>query len=394
MISKYVKRLHSISFFLVRVMLVGLIVPLAAGLLISFEMEEKELTDELSEFHKKSLNTLVESGEDSMLSFSPEEARKIVSTLLQDSRVVEVEIFSNVYDLYLLRVSKQTPEHQYQTIELVEKVIKDGEEIGFVMLAVDSDWVTPRIKEERNHIVVLFVTMFVGGLLLIVPAIYLRILKPLNRLMRQVEVLSKGDLGVPCRWSGHDELSLLGKTLDDMRSMLDKDFSIMQEIAVTDELTGLPNRRGFNGEVEKLLRLSGRYNHHLSLALFDLDHFKQINDNYGHATGDEVLKLFAEVISGRIRNTDLFARIGGEEFVLVMPETLLEDACNLLDKLRVSVAEHPFSHGEQVTVSVGVVAYTGREKLEWLMDIADKALYQAKEQGRNRIVVGPALVID
>lgn len=143
-------------------MLVGLIVPLAAGLLISFEMEEKELTDELSEFHKKSLNTLVESGEDSMLSFSPEEARKIVSTLLQDSRVVEVEIFSNVYDLYLLRVSKQTPEHQYQTIELVEKVIKDGEEIGFVMLAVDSDWVTPRIKEERNHIVVLFVTMFVG----------------------------------------------------------------------------------------------------------------------------------------------------------------------------------------------------------------------------------------
>ncbi|NDV21371.1 sensor domain-containing diguanylate cyclase [Desulfovibrio sp. JC022] len=389
MISKYVTRLHSITFFLLKVMLLGLIVPLAAGLIISFELEKKEMKARLNDFNQRSLDTLIDSAEDAMVSFSPEGARNIASFLLQDERIVKIEIFSSIYDLYLLRVSKVTPEHRFKTQELKKYVVKNGEELGYVLVAVDKDWVTPRIEKERNHIIVMFVTMFVGGLLLIIPAIYFKVLRPLNRLMRQVEVLSKGELGIPYRWQGHNEFSMLGKTLDDMRTKLDKTFSLMREMAITDELTGLPNRRGFYGEVEKLLWLSGRYKHPLVLAIFDIDYFKSINDNFGHPVGDEVLKKFSEIISGRIRKTDLLARIGGEEFVLVMPETPSEDALRLLDRLRKAVAEHEFPHGEKVTVSVGFTGFYGSEKLEGLMDIADKALYKAKADGRDRVVLGP-----
>ncbi|WP_239057103.1 sensor domain-containing diguanylate cyclase [Desulfovibrio sp. JC010] len=381
-------RFHSISLFLVKVMLVGLIVPLAAGLIISFELEKEDMITRLAEFHQRSLDTLIDAAEDSMISFSPEGARNVVSLLLQDERIVKIEIFSNIYDLYLLRVSKETTEHEYNTMELVQNVVKDGEDLGFVLVAVDKDWVKPRIAEERNQIIAMFVTMFVGGLLLVIPAIYFKVLRPLDRLMRQVEVLSKGELGIPYRWSGRDEFSMLGKTLDDMRTKLDKTFSLMREMAITDELTGLPNRRGFYGEVEKLLWLSGRYKHPLVLALFDIDHFKSINDNFGHPVGDEVLKSFAGVISSRIRKTDLLARVGGEEFVLVMPETSAEDAHKLLDRLRQAVANYEFPHAEKVTVSAGFSEFSGSGKLEGLMDIADKALYKAKQEGRDRVLFG------
>lgn len=370
-------------------MLVGLIVPLALGLSISFEVEKREMMAQLDDFHHRSLDTLTKTAEDAMASFSPEEARNIVSLLLQDKRIVKIEIFSAVYDLYLLRVSKETPEQHFSTLELKKEVIKDGEVLGYVLVAVDKDWVKPRIVKERNQIIVLFVTMFIGGLLLIAPAIYFKVLSPLNRLMRQVEVLSDGELGVPYRWQGRDEFSMLGKTLDDMRTKLDKTFSLMRDMAITDELTGLPNRRGFYGEVEKLLWLSARYKHPLTLAILDIDHFKSINDNFGHPTGDEVLKDFAAVISRRIRKTDLLARVGGEEFVLVMPETPAEDALRLLERLRTTVADHSFSHGRKVTVSIGFAGFYGSEKLEGLMDVADKALYKAKQDGRDRVVLGP-----
>ncbi len=387
--SKHITNFHSISLFLLKVMLVGLIVPLALGLSISLEIEKKELMAQLDDFHQRSLDILSKTAEDAMTSFSPEEARNMVSFLLQDERIVKIEIYSAVYDLYLLRVSKQTPEQHFPTLELKKEVTKDGEVLGYVLVAVDRDWVKPRIAKERNQVIVLFVTMFIGGLLLIAPAIYFKVLRPLNRLMRQVEVLSDGELGVPYRWQGRDEFSMLGKTLDDMRTKLDKTFSLMRDMAVTDELTGLPNRRGFYGEVEKLLWLSGRYKHPLTLAILDIDHFKYINDNFGHPTGDEVLKDFAAVISRRIRKSDLLARVGGEEFVLVMPETPVEDSLRLLERLRTTVAEHSFSHGRKVTVSIGLTGFYGSERLEGLMDIADKALYKAKQDGRDRVILGP-----
>lgn len=380
-------KIHSVALLIVGVLLIGLLVPMSIGMFITLGIEREKLSRELEEFQIETLEILVESTEDAMLSFSPEEVHNIVGILLKDERIVSINIFSEIYDLYLLQASKQTSGNKYDTIVMSELVLSGGEVLGYVEVAVDKEWVLPRIRQQHNHIMLLFGAMFFGVVMLVVPAIYYKILKPLNRLVMQAEGLSQGDFTTPSKWQGKDELSLLGRTLDDMRSKLDESFSAMQEMAVTDELTGLPNRRGFNAEVETLLQLSRRYRHPLALALLDLDNFKSINDTFGHAVGDVVLKSFAQKVCKRIRRTDLFVRVGGEEFVLVMPETSIAAAEMLLNDIRKVVGNEPFSHGEKVTVSIGVVGYSGNEDVKHLLEAADGALYEAKKEGRDRVVV-------
>ncbi len=382
------------ALFVVGVLIVGGLLTVTAGLIVNLGQERIKLHRELEQFHLQTLDTLIGSTKDAMLSFSPEDVRNIVSVLLKDERIVTIKIYSDIYDLYLLRVSKETKDRKFDTVSLRELVMEGSEVLGYVQVDVDKSWVLPKIKEERNRIIILFSAMFLGAMFLIIPTIYYKILKPLNRLLEQAEILSKGDLGVPYSWKGKDELSMLGRTLDDMRGKLNESFRVAREMAVTDELTGLPNRRGFYAEGQKLLHLSCRYKHPLAVSVFDLDFFKSINDTYGHAVGDEVLKDFSDKVSKRIRKTDLFARIGGEEFVLVMPETSIKAAVLLLDGLREIISSQEFSHGEKLTVSIGVAEYTGSEELNDIMDAADKALYRAKSEGRNRVVVHTASTLD
>jgi len=160
--------------------------------------------------------------------------------------------------------------------------------------------------------------------------------------------------------------------------------------ALTDALTGLPNREAFNErftlERERFLR----YKHPASMAILDIDHFKQVNDNHGHLVGDRVLQAFATKIQAMIRSTDFLARYGGEEFILIIPETDTTAAHALLEKIRGAVAQmQPKSLGTQksITVSGGLAAFQLYEKADDLIERTDKALYQAKDDGRNRIVI-------
>ncbi len=385
-------KIHSIAFHFIWVLMIGLLVPMAVGMIAAMGQEKARLQKELDQFHRESLANLRKNIEDTLVSFSPEEVKNTAGILLKDERIVAIEVYSDIFDLHLLRVSKQTTLHPFNTISLTQTVSRDNEVLGHVRIEVNRDWIRPMIQEHFFHNIILFATMFAGGLVLILPAIYHKILKPLNRLMRQAETLSKGRLDAACQWEGKDEFSQLGRTLDDMRRRLRQNFMLMEELAVTDDLTGLPNRRGFSMEVDTLLFLCTRYGHDFSLAMLDLDHFKSINDTYGHGTGDEVLKAFSMTIRERIRKSDLFARIGGEEFVLVMPETDLQTAENHLNALRKLVCSRDYSHGDTLTMSVGVTAGSGSQTLDQLMGLADKALYQAKNQGRNRVVaLSPAL---
>jgi diguanylate cyclase len=128
----------------------------------------------------------------------------------------------------------------------------------------------------------------------------------------------------------------------------------------------------------------------LCLALWDIDHFKKINDRYGHGVGDRVLKLFADIIQSRIRKVDLFARIGGEEFVLIMPDTSIENALNLNNTLRVMLEECNFHYEEQhcqITSSVGLAEFRRGDEADIVLERADKALYHSKNNGRNQCTV-------
>jgi diguanylate cyclase len=148
----------------------------------------------------------------------------------------------------------------------------------------------------------------------------------------------------------------------------------------TDPLTGLNNRRGLDDALAAQLALMSRYHSPFSLAMLDIDHFKEVNDREGHLNGDRVLQQLSQVLEECVRETDMLARYGGEEFVLVMPQTDLAGACMLTDRLRFQVADRM-----AITVSGGVAAAGEGDTAESLLGHVDTALYGAKAAGRNRV---------
>lgn len=168
----------------------------------------------------------------------------------------------------------------------------------------------------------------------------------------------------------------------------------VERLSVTDPLTGLRNRRGFMGEAQRGVDMAIRHRRPLSVLMLDIDHFKRVNDTYGHAAGDRVLAGIALICRSHLRTTDLLARFGGEEFCFLFPETTAKNGQLLADRLRASIAAATFeteSEGLSITVSIGISECTGeRDTLEKLLARSDEALYRAKNSGRNRVVVwGP-----
>lgn len=161
-------------------------------------------------------------------------------------------------------------------------------------------------------------------------------------------------------------------------------------LAVTDGLTGLFVRRYFDLRLDEEFAVARRYNRAFSIMLFDIDHFKKFNDTHGHQTGDVVLQQFARLLEKSTRNSDICCRYGGEEMTVILPETGLQEAALLANKLCAQIRDHTF-HGAadqplSVTSSIGVAEYTRTRKgPEAIVEAADAALYRAKELGRNRV---------
>jgi diguanylate cyclase (GGDEF)-like protein len=160
----------------------------------------------------------------------------------------------------------------------------------------------------------------------------------------------------------------------------------LRDIAYTDSLTHIYNRLHFahflDAEIDKAKRYGGKF----SIIFFDLDHFKDVNDNHGHLVGDEVLECITDIVSKANRSADIFARYGGEEFIILTPETNLSGALIHAERLRNDIARHNFKSVGQMTSSFGVTEFNpDSDNVETLLERADKALYLAKEYGRNRV---------
>ena len=160
--------------------------------------------------------------------------------------------------------------------------------------------------------------------------------------------------------------------------------------ALSDALTGMPNRLAYEQRVQDEIARWKRFGTPLSLAIWDVDYFKKVNDTYGHKAGDKVLKTIAQLMAQRIRNTDFMARIGGEEFAMLLPGTKEEETLRLVNELRKQVEECGFHyHGTavKITVSCGVSSFHANDTLEQVFKRADTSLYRAKKNGRNQCVI-------
>ena len=162
----------------------------------------------------------------------------------------------------------------------------------------------------------------------------------------------------------------------------------IEQMTVTDALTEIYNRRYFESYMEKATPLSEEMTTPLLLILFDIDHFKKINDTYGHQCGDEIIKQVVEVVKRNIREPDIFARMGGEEFAIVMPETSQDDGVKIAERIRMEIEKTKLKCEDKqihVTISLGLSIFKN-EKVYDFIERTDKALYQAKTKGRNQLI--------
>ncbi len=176
-------------------------------------------------------------------------------------------------------------------------------------------------------------------------------------------------------------------------------YYIQKRNALIDPLTKLYNRRAVFFELKRELNKTGRYGHPTSVAMVDMDFFKKYNDSCGHIAGDKLLKRFAGIIKECVREYDFFGRYGGEEFIILFPETGTTDAEKICERLREKTANTKFFGQEKmpfkkITISVGIAGVVGKRKIskDTIIQHADKALYMAKESGRNKVVVSQAKI--
>jgi diguanylate cyclase len=196
------------------------------------------------------------------------------------------------------------------------------------------------------------------------------------------------------------QLDQRSRELEELNHELEQKNKMLEKLALTDPLTNLPNRRAMDRLAERELRRRDRYPSALALAMIDVDHFKMINDRYTHSAGDKVLVDMAKVLTSSLRTVDSLGRMGGEEFLLIAPETDMEGAVVLGERIRTSVESAKFpwtdeavkvTHVIQVTVSIGfaVARQEDAANYEDMKLVADRALAEAKRNGRNRCVFSP-----
>ncbi|MDY6331583.1 MAG: diguanylate cyclase [Fibrobacter sp.] len=241
--------------------------------------------------------------------------------------------------------------------------------------------------------------------------------KPLNNLIDHITQITEGNLNIGefKAKSSQDEIGRLAKVFNQMhatikrqieelnahRELLEKEvkertYELEQAnkkldlISRTDELTQLPNRRDMHKTIEKEVERANRFKKAFSIIFIDIDHFKDVNDTYGHATGDAVLKSVASTIRSLLRKYDVLARYGGEEFLTLLPETELKDAAHVAERFRKQIENQTIFFGGQeikVTITLGVAQFDSSQGAEKCIQLADKALYEGKEHGRNKVIL-------
>ncbi|BBB33500.1 signal transduction protein [Thermotomaculum hydrothermale] len=283
--------------------------------------------------------------------------------------------------------------------------IQGKEKIAYYSKLEDLNWIVLTIMDKNEIlflilkkiliaiVIAIFISLIIGWWLANV--LSKKFLKPIFMLKGRVDAIVKGceiccsDYNYPENEIGEIALSIEKLTENELfkknveLQSVNKELEIM---SITDSLTCLFNRRKLYEKLIDEFNRAKRYNTNFSVILFDIDDFKKINDTYGHLKGDDVLREIANIVLKSIRKTDVAARWGGEEFLIVCPETTLEQAKMIAEKLRREIECYDFSIPQKVTISAGVFQYSGEKSINDLLNKLDQKLYQAKKSGKNKVV--------
>lgn len=217
----------------------------------------------------------------------------------------------------------------------------------------------------------------------------------LRILTRAIQAMASGDLRQHVSVRSRDEVGFLGDSFNRMSEELSRSHEMirqqaarLEELSIRDETTGLHNRRYFDQQAVLAYARARRYGRPFTVAIGDIDHFKQVNDRYSHAAGDEVLRLVAAQLAAGTRESDILARYGGEEFVMAFPETPLREAAATCERIRRQIQDYAWENvrtGLRVTMTIGLDGDVGRGSVELMLQAADARLYDGKQNGRNRV---------
>ncbi len=276
---------------------------------------------------------------------------------------------------------------QSDNILIVDWPIHDlsGQLIGYFRGELPSSSICKQAIVS-HRIILIVMSLSAGSALLVIMGAHILISGPLIRLLRRLAVMDTE------KGSSHEDLTqnLHGESLM-LACQLELAFDRLAKMSRTDELTGLANRRYLEQVLATFYRQSRRYNRSLSLMMIDIDFFKAINDTGGHQTGDELLKVISKAIVDACRHADLPARVGGDEFCILLPETAANDAHVVAERIRQAVGSEVIKIKDlemHVTTSIGITDLNSSEidSADAMLAIADDALYMAKKLGRNRVV--------
>ncbi len=298
-------------------------------------------------------------------------------------------------ELSVAILSTTNPKTDPNVAELMEELDRHTQ----ISAAIIDELMTEVIYETQehaaqahtilSHLITMLAWVLAGGALIAIYSVHFTlfsILRPLYRLLKGTQHFAEGELDYQVRIDAHNEIGELAGAFNQMADKL-------YHLTSRDELTGLYNRRVMNQLLEEELQRSQRYNHQMGLLMIDADHFKAINDRYGHAVGDRVLSELSRIVVEVLRDIDVVCRYGGEELVAILPEADSPESLLLAaERIRLAVEGASLNidgHEEiRYTISIGAALYPQHgEDQASLMKAADAALYSAKSAGRNRSVM-------
>ncbi|WP_034292093.1 GGDEF domain-containing protein [Herbaspirillum sp. RV1423] len=305
----------------------------------------------------------------------------------------------------LLQSGLTSGSYEVDTAELAARYVPPMASILHLRDVILTDVIREAEIRHRQafNLLVGVVAMTVFAFLCFFVLLYLvrqRVLEPVLKATNLVVGLAEDNFDAPIPQARHnDEIGDMLRALHVLKarsleriSLAGERETLIEQLQVssnTDFLTGVLNRRAFFAHSEQQLAIAQRYKRNLALVLLDIDHFKRINDNYGHNAGDNILRNAVQMISQLLRKMDVLARYGGEEFIILLPEADLGQGVAVAEKLRVMLASRTFAIDDArrigITASFGVSALAGEESLDHLIRMADEALYVAKNKGRNRV---------